>query len=332
MSNRPGSGCETIIPSAPLEGTSLQKRLRGERSEVLEAEGCVALLLPAMTLFKYESTAFRKAFLTQHRLWSIGNFANLAEVLFGGRARLPAAAFFYSPMRDPANADVSAMTIEAYSPLVANQPAANTGKRGHRKETWNIVVNSSELQDIPYADVLGGEPLPWKIAMWGSAVDVKVLRSVARHFRTIGDFEAAKQLTISEGPQLRDSAGEKNANECHLELIGKPTISLDLLKRRRYLARFPDNSIRLLTDSEVFLNKRAGIKRKLSICQPPHVVVSESRNFAVYTDEFLVVPGATNRNHVSKGQSGPFEGGGSVSELRFRRVSSIPTVTSIRSR
>ncbi len=45
------------------------------------------------------------------------------------------------------------MLIDVYSPLAANQPAAYAGPQGHRKKTWNIVQNSSELQEIPYADV-----------------------------------------------------------------------------------------------------------------------------------------------------------------------------------
>jgi methylase of polypeptide subunit release factors len=254
----------------PVGGNQLAEAFSWRASEVLDAGGCVALLLPAMTLFKYESTDFRKAFLTQHRLWAVGNFANLAEVLFGGRARLPAASFFYCPMRDQANADVSAMTIEAYSPLVANQPAARAGRSGHRKKTWNVVVNSSELQEIAYASVIEGQPLPWKIAMWGSAIDAKVLHSVARNFRTIGSWEAAGQLTLSEGPQLRNSVGEKGSNEFHQELIGRDTLDLDALKRRRYLVRFPENSIRRLTELEVFLRKRGGTARPLGICQPAH--------------------------------------------------------------
>jgi hypothetical protein len=177
-----------------------------------------------------------------------------------------------------------------YSPLVANQPAAYAGPQGHRKKTWNIVVNSSELQDIAYASVLTGEPLPWKIAMWGAAIDTKVLQAVERNFRTVGDLEAAKELILSEGPQLRDSPGAKDSNEFHSELIGEATIDLDALKRRRYLLRFPEGSVRRLTESEVFLSKRAGIKRKLSICQPPHVVVNESRTLSVYSEDFLVVP------------------------------------------
>ena len=272
----------------PVGGNQLAEAFAWRASEVLDAEGCVALLLPAMTLFKYESAAFRSAFLTRHWLWSVGNFANLREVLFGGRSRLPAAAFFYSPMPDSAKEDALNGVIETYSPLVANQPAAHAG--GHRKKTWNIVVNSSEVQEIAYSKVVGGEPTPWKIAMWGSAIDAKVLQTVERNFRTVGDLEDAGKLILSEGPQLRDSAGEKASNEYHPELIDKPTVDLDALKRRRYLVRFPEDSIRYLAESEVFVNKRAGIKRKLSICEPPHVVVSVSRNFAVYMETFLAVP------------------------------------------
>jgi hypothetical protein len=79
------------------------------------------------------------------------------------------------------------------------------------------------------------------------------------------------------------------SNEFHPELVGKATIELDRLKGRRYLMRFPQGSLRRLTDSEVFVRKGRA-KHTLSICHPPHVVVSESRNFAVYTDDFLVVP------------------------------------------
>lgn len=274
----------------PVGGNQLAEAFAWRASEVLDPQGCAALLLPAMTLFKYESTSFREAFFARNQLWSVGNFANLAEVLFGGRARLPAAAFFYSLLSEAAEEDLSRVLIEVYSPLVANQPMAYAGNRGHRKETWNIVVNSSELREVDYASVLRGEPLPWKIAMWGSAVDAKVLRSVERKFRTVRDLEDAQQLTLSQGPELRDSAGASGSTEYHPELIDKVTLDLDRLKGRRYLLRFPEDSIRRLADSEVFLNKRAGIKRKLSICEPPHVVVSASRNFAVYSDDFLVVP------------------------------------------
>jgi hypothetical protein len=272
----------------PVGGNQLAEAFAWRASEVLDADGCVALLLPAMTLFKYESTAFRSTFLTRHRLWSVGNFANLAEVLFGGRSRLPAAAFFYSLMPESVREDALSGVIETYSPLVANQPAARAG--GRRKKTWNIVVNSGEVQEVAYSNVVGGDPVPWKISMWGSAIDAKVLQAVERNFRTVGNLEDSGQLILAQGPELRGSVGVKNSNEYHSELVGTATIDTDSLKRLRYLLRFPENSIRRLTDSEVFVNKRAGIKKKLSICHPPHVIVSASRNFAVYSGDSFVVP------------------------------------------
>ena len=274
--------------ACPVGGNQLAEAFAWRASEVLDAKGSVALLLPAMTLFKYESTAFRRTFLTCHLLWSVGNFANLAEVLFGGRSRLPAAAFFYSPMPESAREDALAGVIETYSPLVANQPAPHTG--GRRKKTWNIVVNSGEVQDVAYSNVVDGNPVPWKISMWGSAIDAKVLQAVERNFRTVGDLEDSGQLIVSQGPELRGSVGEKSSNEYHSELVDTAILDTDSLKGLRYLLRFPETSIRRLTDSEVFVNKRAGIKRKLSVCQPPHVIVSASRNFAVYSEDSLVVP------------------------------------------
>jgi len=81
----------------PVSGNQIAEAFVWRASEVLDPDGAAALLLPAMTLFKYESTAFRKQFLKSFRLWAVANFANLANVLFGGRATLPCAALFYSP-------------------------------------------------------------------------------------------------------------------------------------------------------------------------------------------------------------------------------------------
>jgi hypothetical protein len=243
-----------------------------------------------MTLFKYESTGFRKAFLARHELWAIGNFANLAEVLFGGRARLPAAAFFYSLMPATANEGVSAM-IEVYSPLVANQPAALAGREGHRNETWNIVVNSSELKEVRYANVLGGDPLPWKIAMWGSPIDQRVLASLDKSgFLTIGQCEADGALVISQGLELRSIASSVEPIEKHTELAGRMTLTVGALKNRRYLFRFPAESLTVISADHTGV-RRGRYSVPIRVCRPPHVIVGASRNFAVYTDDFLVAPG-----------------------------------------
>lgn len=282
---------ETNRKECPVGGNQLAEAFAWRASEFLDPAGCAALLLPAMTLFKYESTEFRKVFLKQHQLWSVGNFANLTNVLFGRRATLPAAAFFYAVKSVASQSDDSDSLIEMYSPLIANDPATQMGRRSGRKEIWNIVVNASDVREVDYREVADGQPLAWKIAMWGSSADTRLLRTTQNRFSSIGTFEKEKALVISQGPEFiaAEDANPNNA-ERHSELAGKRTIIVEKLKGRRYLFRFPSVVLKELDGSETFLSKRAGITLKLSVCRSPHVIVGASRNFAVYSNEFLVVP------------------------------------------
>jgi SAM-dependent methyltransferase len=275
----------------PVSGNQIAEAFAWRASEVLDLEGVAALLLPAMTLFKYESTEFRTEFLGRYQLWSVANFANLANALFGGRATLPAAAFFYSLM--PAgNADgPPAEVIEVYSPMLANQPISLGAGRRARKGTWGIVLNSSEVREIDYRDVANGQPTPWKIVMWGSAVDAKLLEKIQNRFPALEHFEQNKTLIVSQGPEFIDGGvATEETTELHEELVGKRTILADEVKGRRFLYRFPSSALRSLEPVDVFVSRRGGVKRKLSVCHPPHIIVGASRNFAVYTEEFLVVP------------------------------------------
>ncbi len=89
--------------------------------------------LPAKTFFKYESAPFRRSFLAKHKLWSVANFANLADTLFAGRATLPAAVIFFT-----AAISSSDDAIETFSPLVANQPTSAPSKTTRRQDVWSI--------------------------------------------------------------------------------------------------------------------------------------------------------------------------------------------------
>lgn len=273
----------------PVGGNQLAEAFAWRASEVLDERGAAALLLPAMTLFKYESIAFRKSFLRSQELWSVANFANLADVLFAGRATLPAAALFYSPAPQLTDSEVD-YAIETFCPLVANQPTSETGRR-RRQDVWNIVVNSSDLAYVEHREVAAGEALPWKIAMWGSPADAKVIRSTARSFKTISALEDSGAITISEGPAFvkADAATPENSVR-RPELVGRKVLIVDPLKNRRFLFQFPTAAIEELPDGGEFVSKRAGAIKKVGICEPPHVVVGASRNFAVYTEEFLIVP------------------------------------------
>lgn len=273
----------------PVGGNQLAEAFAWRASEVLDESGSAALLLPAMTLFKYESVGFRKRFFSHNEIWSVSNFANLADVLFSGRATLPAAALFYSRTGTD-DREVADYSIEIYSPLIANQPASQTAGVRRRQEIWNIVINSSDLKEITYRDVADGQPLAWKIAMWGSLIDKKVLKSIEKRYPNLGTLEKQGRLIVSQGLELRpNTGGGDEKTERHDELAEKTTINVELLKNRHYLFRFPSDSLRLVLRSDTAVRK-GRFKVPLKVCEPPHVLVGASRNFAIYAEDFIVVP------------------------------------------
>src|SRR5205085_2918915 len=88
--------------------------------DFLADDGAAALLLPAMTLFEDLSRKFRAKFFSTLWVTSVANFSNLAEVLFAGRSRVPAAAFFFG-QRGSDETEFGDKYITVFSPLVANQ-------------------------------------------------------------------------------------------------------------------------------------------------------------------------------------------------------------------
>jgi hypothetical protein len=274
----------------PTGGNQVAEVFAWRACELVAGDGVVGLLLPAMTLFKYESTRFRAKFLESVHLWSVANFSNLAEILFAGRSRVPAAAFFYSCPQSGATRPC-AESIEFYSPMVANQVVHDPGGAGNRKEIWSIVVNAGEIRDVPYRDVRGGSFLPWKLAFWGLTEDRRILTSLTRRFPTLDHLETAGLLVISEGLQLRAAASDGgDALEAHAELAGRNLLNVGPLARRRFLFRFPPDVLQPLRVERTFVRVRGGVTLPMSVCEPPHVIVSAGRNFAVYTDDFVIVP------------------------------------------
>lgn len=275
----------------PIGGNQLAEAFAWRASEILALDGVAALLLPAMTLFKYESVEFRKCFFSKNELWSVANFANFSDVLFSGRATLPAASFFYSRNSDVIRDGSDEKFVEVYSPFRANQPIAQGESERRRKQTWSLIVNAGDLRDLDYKDIVTGAALPWKIAMWGSGIDAKILKNIGIRFRLIGDLERDGVLVIAQGPELRARNHDNTyAVERHSELADQPTVDVSSLKRRRYLLQFPNDSVRRIPVAETFLRKRGGIELPLSVCHPPHVIVGASRNFAIYTEDFFIVP------------------------------------------
>lgn len=250
--------------------------------------GLVHLLVPAMTLVRSESRAFRRELFSRTCVRFVGNFANFSEILFAGRSRVPAASILFSPSDQKRDRLTLGEWIEVYSPFVANHPTSIPNRPGERKELWSLVLNASELRSIRAAEIASGDALPWKIAMWGSPVDARLLQRVRRRFATIGQLEDEEVLVLAQGMELRGASASEPV-ESHPELIGRPLLNVRKLRKREYLFRFPKHSVERVSADRSSV-RQGRYRNAIRICEPPHVVLGEARTFAVFTNEFLIVP------------------------------------------
>jgi hypothetical protein len=271
----------------PVGGNQIAQAFAWEVRRYLAGDGEAALLLPAMILFEDPSEEFRTSFLCSFRVHSVANFANLAEVLFAGRSRVPAAALFYAlrPKGEAANPDES---IATYSPLVANQEPTRPVSEGSRNETWSIVVNAAEVRDIPLGDVMRGERLPWKLALWGSDLDRRLVARTCKQFTSFSQLERSGRILASQGLELRTAKDDEDVDPV-AEVAGANELDVKKLEQLRHLFVLPRSAIKPVAPELTHVRRGRG-DLPLSICKPPHVIVSAARNFAIYSEEFLIVP------------------------------------------
>lgn len=78
--------------------------------------------------------------------------------------------------------------------------------------------------------------------------------------------------------------------EARPELSGKLLLNTAALQERRFVFRFPSGALTPISPDHTYVRTRGGFEKPFRVCKPPHVIVSAARNFAVYSDEFLVVP------------------------------------------
>ncbi len=128
----------------PTGGNQVAELFVWKATEHIDSKGVIGLLLPAMTLFKDESTAFRQRFFQICKVESVINFANLVEVLFAGRSRVPCAAFFYRVRTQEESSIASDERIVTYAPFVLNQESNRPIRFNQKLDTWSVIVNGSE--------------------------------------------------------------------------------------------------------------------------------------------------------------------------------------------
>ena len=272
--------------SRPCGDNEVAQAFAWRVSEFLADDGNVALLLPAMILFEKPSRRFRSKFFIMHQVTAIANFSNLAEVLFAGRSRVPAAAFFYS-LRNQVTVDDEHVTL--VSPLVANQEATRPTSPGTRTTSWSLLISANEMRDIPLSQIVSGDGVPWKIAAWGSANDRRLIKRLSREFPTLNDLEHENRLVVSQGLELRTWTNNGEELDPIPDIENKPILNVNKLAKLRNIFAFPDQAISTVPAGKTFCRKGRS-KLPLSVCRPPHVIVSAARNFAVFTDKYLVVP------------------------------------------
>lgn len=281
----------------PVGGNQLAEAFLWKITHQLQPRGIAAMLVPAMTLFKSESKAFRQRFFNKLNVWCVTNFANLAEVLFAGRSREPAVAVFYSKPHQPRSRRDNDRTILTYSPLVANQTANVPDKPRKLKDTWSVTISGSEIREVTAEEASSGDPLVWKAAMWASHLDKRLLDSVSRAFESLDKVCNRLDIEISEGFQLRSKSsprsdekqGSSEAVKFVAELVDKFALDPKKLRHCGRLYVFPRSALFQITKERAFLRIRGG-ERGLIVSRGPHVIVDSARRFAIYSDEFTAIP------------------------------------------
>ena len=273
--------------AAPMGDNQIAEAFMWRACELAAQGGIVAFLLPAMTLFKHASQEFRSTLFQTVELQSVANFSNLAEVLFAGRSRVPAAALFCQVPREESRR--ARRPVLTYSPFVANQEANRPRANGQRTPVWSLAVNASELRAIPYREIVDGDSLPWKLAMWGTSMDRRLLANMSHRHPPLETLRDAGRLLITEGLQLRGCEQTNEDVEHHPELVDKPRLLMNELKGLSQIFEFPDLAFETIPSDLAFIRKRGGLK-PLQVCEPPHIIVNAARTFAVFSDRFIIVP------------------------------------------
>jgi methylase of polypeptide subunit release factors len=280
---------KTHAGEAPTGGNQVAEAFVWKTLPCLAQDGVSGLVLPAMTLFKKESIRFRQRFFEMVCTWCVANFANLAYVLFAGRATRPALVLFFQPRHDRFERDPDE-TILTYSPLVMNQEANRPRRASKQKDTWHITINAAEMQEVPTYKAATGDMLPWKLAMWGCFRDGKLLERVARKFSALQEFAVLHGFEAHEGFQLRAlSAKAQEPLEARPELVGKKCIDYNKLRKSERIFVFPDSVMNTIPEKLTYVRKGRG-ELPLRVSMPPHILVDAGRRFAVYSEEFIAVP------------------------------------------
>jgi hypothetical protein len=281
----------------PIDNYQTAEAFAWKTTEFLKEDGQCGLLMPAMTLFKKQGDKFRAKFFSDNETWCVVNFSNIRRYLFE-KAINPAAAFFYSGKRDW---DKSNHYIITYTSFAIEQ-SSQLNQKSKTKKMWTIFVNHSTIKEIPLRQISNGSAVSWKIAMWGTHRDNKLLGKISMHNPSLEKYLSDRDIHISEGSQLRDlpefeTQEQEQAfhkeHEYYPTLVGKDEIDQKRLKaalskQKKIALRFPPEATTKIGKNRAYLRKRGGTAG-LSVSESPHIITSASRSYALYSDDYVFV-------------------------------------------
>lgn len=275
------------IAERPATGNRVCEAFSWRVVDLLTPNGYVGLLIHAKSLFNHESEKYRKQFFVQHEVSRITNFSNLSYVLFGGRGEAPAATIIYRK----ALPEVDKPEIIHYGPFVANQLSNRPWENNRKLSTWSLTINESEIQIIPPEDAETGKPSVWKMALWGSCRDKKVVRRLSKFFKTtLGQLSHERGWSLCQGLQLKPNMGG-SITEDAFYLRDKNILDVKKLSNYRdshsYRFHIPFDAIQPIQPEICFIRRRGG-KAGLSLINAPHLIINPA--YVLYSDLDFVIP------------------------------------------
>jgi len=266
----------------PVAGKRISEAFTWRVIDLLETDGLVGLLTPAMSLFNHRSKKYRQKFFSDNQVFRVTNFANMAFVLFDGELIVPAVTLFYGKVLSKNNKPY----IYHCAPFVADQIANLPCGKKAKEDTWPIVINESQIKTITPIEIERGEAKTWKLALWGNYRDYKALAHIEKIFPiTIQHLVSERNWHFSQGVHLQ-SKGLADTVESVSEIQGWKSLDTKAMNNAKYRFSLPENALKQISNDQYFVHK--GRKASLLIANAPHLIVS--LNYFVYSEENFVIP------------------------------------------
>ena len=282
----------------PVDNYQSAEAFAWRTTQLLKEDGQCGLLMPAMTLFKKQGRRFRAKFFSEIETWCIVNFANIRRYLFE-EAINPAAAFFFSGKKDWNKGE---HYITTYSPFAVEQ-SSQLNQKGETKKIWSVFVNYPMIKEISLRDIKDGSSVPWKTAMWGMHRDEYLLDIVFKKYNDLWAFKNNYGLAMNQGPEFRTlpikseletpesyqnrlTKFKANHKYCP-EYVDKHYIDVDEISGNCFTLQ--DNVYKRFGQNDVYLRIRGG-EAGLELFKAPHIIISASRSFSVYSDVDFMIP------------------------------------------